>query len=175
MHQGGKTVKRILAIGLLVFLAGYAVWFAILPKEPEEGLEIGNKPPEFEMETLSGETVTLDDVKGKKVMVNFWATWCPPCEAEMPEMQKLQDEHQDELVVLAVNMTNAEKSRKDVEEFIAERNLTFPVALDKDGRVSIQYEVYSYPTTYFLDEEGSILNISRGAMTKETMEKLLEL
>ncbi|USK36022.1 redoxin domain-containing protein [Bacillus sp. F19] len=168
-------LKRILAICLLVFLAGYAVWFAILPKEPKEGLEIGNKPPEFELEMLNGEKVNLEDVKGKKVMINFWATWCPPCEAEMPEMQKLQNEHPDELVVLAVNMTNAEKSREDVETFISKRNLTFPVALDKDGRVSVQYEVYSYPTTYFLDEEGKILNISRGAMTQETMEKLLEI
>ncbi|TDL83190.1 redoxin domain-containing protein [Peribacillus frigoritolerans] len=168
-------LKRILAIGLLVFLAGYAIWFAILPKEPKEGLEVGNKPPQFELEMLNGENVQLDDVKGKKVMVNFWATWCPPCEAEMPEMQKLQNEHQDNLVVLAVNMTNAEKSREDVESFISKRKLTFPVALDKDGRVSVQYEVYSYPTTYFLDEEGKIMNISRGAMTKETMEKLLEM
>lgn len=168
-------MKRILAIGLLVFLAGYAIWFAILPKEPKEGLEVGNKPPQFELEMLNGENVQLDDVKGKKVMVNFWATWCPPCEAEMPEMQKLQNEHQDNLVVLAVNMTNAEKSREDVESFISKRKLTFPVALDKDGRVSVQYEVYSYPTTYFLDEEGKIMNISRGAMTKETMEKLLEM
>lgn len=168
-------MKRILAIGLLVFLAGYAIWFAILPKEPKEGLEIGNKPPQFELEMLNGENVQLDNVKGKKVMVNFWATWCPPCEAEMPEMQKLQNEHQDNLIVLAVNMTNAEKSREDVESFISKRKLTFPVALDKDGRVSVQYEVYSYPTTYFLDEEGNIMNISRGAMTKETMEKLLEM
>ncbi|MDR0137486.1 redoxin domain-containing protein [Metabacillus idriensis] len=168
-------LKRILAIGLLVFLAGYAIWFAILPKEPKEGLEIGNKPPQFELEMLNGENVQLDNVKGKKVMVNFWATWCPPCEAEMPEMQKLQNEHQDNLIVLAVNMTNAEKSREDVESFISKRKLTFPVALDKDGRVSVQYEVYSYPTTYFLDEEGNIMNISRGAMTKETMEKLLEM
>lgn len=168
-------MKRILAICLLVFLAGYAVWFAILPKEPKEGLEIGNKPPQFELEMLGGENVQLDDLKGKKVMVNFWATWCPPCEAEMPEMQKLQNEYPDDLVVLAVNMTNAEKSREDVESFISKRNLTFPVALDKDGRVSVQYEVYSYPTTYFLDEEGNIMNISRGAMTKETMEKMLEM
>ncbi|MGG4489049.1 redoxin domain-containing protein [Metabacillus idriensis] len=168
-------LKRILAICLLVFLAGYAVWFAILPKEPKEGLEIGNKPPQFELEMLGGENVQLDDLKGKKVMVNFWATWCPPCEAEMPEMQKLQNEYPDDLVVLAVNMTNAEKSREDVESFISKRNLTFPVALDKDGRVSVQYEVYSYPTTYFLDEEGNIMNISRGAMTKETMEKMLEM
>ena len=175
MGQGGLDLKRILAIGLLVFLAGYAIWFAVLPKEPKEGLEIGNKPPEFNLEMLNGEQVRLEDVKGKKVMINFWATWCPPCEAEMPEMEKLQKEQGDRVIVLAVNMTNAEKSIKDVESFISKRNLTFPVALDKDGRVSVQYEVYSYPTTYFLDEEGNILNISRGAMTKETMEKMLEL
>ncbi|MFC0274069.1 TlpA family protein disulfide reductase [Metabacillus herbersteinensis] len=167
-------MKRILAVTLLVFLIGYAVWTAISPKEPREGLAKGNAAPNFELQTLSGETVQLADYQGKKVLLNFWATWCGPCRAEMPDMQKLYDKYEGNVVVLAVNLTNTEKSVESVDAFVKELNLSFPIAIDEEGAINTKYEVLSYPTSYILDEEGRIQTKFAGAMSYETMESLVK-
>src|SRR5699024_11976097 len=82
-----------------------------------EGLKKGDIAPDFELETLSGETVTLADYRGQKVMLNFWATWCPPCRAEMPDMQKVQDER-DDVVILAVNQVQTESNPDNIAPFL---------------------------------------------------------
>ncbi|MBD1379343.1 TlpA family protein disulfide reductase [Metabacillus arenae] len=166
-------MKRILAIGLLVFLIGYAVWFAIQPKDPKVGLESGNKAPDFELSTLDGEKVKLSELKGKKVLINFWATWCPPCRAEMPEMQKIHKKYKDEVVVLAVNFTSSEKNKEVVKTFANKLDLTFPIVYDEEG-VNSTYDIFSYPTTYLVDEEGFIQKKYTGAMSYETMEGLIK-
>lgn len=94
-------------------------------EETEVGLDIGNVAPDFELETLDGDMVKLSDFRRNKVMINFWATWCPPCRAEMPDMERF---HQDkDIVILAVNLTDTENSIKNIENFANEFNLTFPI------------------------------------------------
>lgn len=138
----------------------------------EIGLEKGKIAPDFELTTIEGETVRLSDYHGERILLNFWATWCPPCRAEIPDMQKLYDE--EDVVVLAVNMTTSETSVAAVSEFVSEFHMTFPVLLDDKGTVMNAYHIQVYPTTYMIDSNGVIQFISLGAMNHSQMLQLLE-
>lgn len=133
----------------------------------DTGLAVGKTAPDFTLETLSGEQARLSDFRGKPVFVNFWATWCPPCRAEMPDMQKLYDN--EDIEILAVNLTDTEKSEDGVATFVEEMGLTFPVLMDPKGDISSAYNVKAYPTSYMIDAEGKISYIAYGAMNYNTM------
>lgn len=136
------------------------------------GLKVEERAPSFALVTLEGEEVTLEDFRGKKILLNFWATWCPPCKEEMPYMQELfEDYKKDDFVVLAVNVTITEKNRDDVDKFITEHELSFPILMDESGKVARQYEVLSYPTSYFIDSDGVIRAKIVGGVSKEMMYK----
>lgn len=138
------------------------------PETIELGLDEKEKAPSFKIQTLAGESVTLEDYRGKKILLNFWATWCPPCKEEMPYMQQFYEEYADEdYVVLAVNVTPSEKSKEDVASFIEEYALTFPVLMDEEGEITHQYEILSYPTSYFIDSHGVIRKKIVGGMSKD--------
>src|SRR5690606_30949393 len=135
---------------------------------------VGQLSKDFQLTDLEGNTVQLSDFKGKKVFLNFWATWCPPCKAEMPHMQDFHEKYSDEVVVLAVNVTGSEVNKDNVYEFVDEYNLTFPIVLDETNEVSAAYQAVSLPTTYFINSEGVIqLQRKIGPMTYEEMEKNL--
>ena len=119
--------------------------------------EVGNVAPDFTLQTIGGETVTLSDFRGKTVMVNFWLTSCGACRKEMPHMQAVSDKWSDEkLVVLAVNVRGREAV---VRTYIKSRGFTFPVLLDSDGAVSESYQVHRLPTTFFIDADGIIREV----------------
>lgn len=167
-------MKKILAISILVFLIGYAIYNTVIPSNAKVGVTEGNAAPDFELTTLDGEKMSLSDLKGKKVLVNFWATWCPPCRSEMPDMQQIYDEYDDDVVIAAVNLTSSESSVDTVESFVNELSLTFPILLDEKGKVNNEYEVLSYPTSYFIDEEGIIKTKFVGALSYDQMKKLID-
>lgn len=133
----------------------------------KEGLEKGDIAPDFELETLEGEKVSLSDFRGKRVMLNFWATWCPPCRAEMPDMQKFHENK--DVVILAVNLTETESSEDNVPKFVEEYGITFRVPLDVDSSVSTLYQIRPIPTTYLIDSNGMIHNVAFGAINYELM------
>lgn len=170
-------VKKVVAAVVLITLLTVAIVQAMDKKaEPDQlsqetanmdGLKIGAKAPDFELKTLSGETVKLSDLKGKKVMLNFWATWCPPCKAEMPAMEQLHKEAGGDIVILAVNID----PHLDVKAFVDENGITFPIPLDEKDKVNETYQVLSIPTTYFIDTQGNIGNKYIGAMNLETMKQ----
>jgi thiol-disulfide isomerase/thioredoxin len=136
-------------------------------EEPVIGLNIGNKAPEIQLQTLTGDHVKLSDFRGNRVMINFWATWCPPCRAEMPDMEKF---HQDkDVVILAVNLTDTEASIEDIEKFSDEFQLTFPILLDKNLDAATMYMIQPIPTTYMVDSEGIIRYKAFGAMNYDLM------
>ena len=137
------------------------------PSGEESGLEIGQAAPDFEMEMLEGGTAKLSDYRGQPVIINFWATWCPPCRAEMPDFEKLHNE--EDAVILAVNLTDSESSRVDVSNFVDELGLTLPVLLDEEGSVEDSYQLSAYPTSYMVDSEGVTQYVVRGAINYETM------
>ncbi len=125
--------------------------------------------PDFSLEDLQGNTRNLKDYRGKLVMLNFWATWCPPCRAEMPSMEQLYQEMRGEdFVMLAVNLR---EGRTKVAGFTEEEGYNFPVLLDKDGQVGSQlYGVQAIPTTYLIAPDGTILGRKAGTREWDTPE-----
>jgi peroxiredoxin len=137
----------------------------------EIGIEKGNAAPDFELSDLEGNPVKLSDFQGKVVMVNFWATWCPPCRIEMPHMQKFYEDYESkDVVILGVNLTPTEQNEEAIKPFVEEQKLTFPIVLDPAGEAMLTYQVVAYPTTYLLDSKGVIQEKFRGAINYEIME-----
>ncbi|WP_186577363.1 TlpA family protein disulfide reductase [Aquibacillus kalidii] len=147
---------------------------AIVSPNNNSALESGSTAPNFTLETLEGERVSLSDYKGKKVFLNFWTTWCPPCKKEMPDMQTFHEQYGDEVEILAINSTGNEYKPSDVPAFIEKGNYTFNVLLDKDGAVSNEYMIYTIPVTYFIDSEGVIRDKLTGPMTVDYMIEMME-
>ena len=131
------------------------------------GLEIGNLAPDFQLTTLDGDEVSLSDFRGKRVLINFWATWCPPCRAEMPDIEEFYLNH--DVVVLAVNLTDEEPSTQQVQDFVDEFYLSFPILLDETLSVATTYEIHPIPTSFLVDSNGVIQNKAFGALTYEQM------
>jgi DsbE subfamily thiol:disulfide oxidoreductase len=121
----------------------------------ESGFQVFKSPveaPDFTTKNLDGEEVSLSSFQGKTVLLNFWATWCPPCRAEMPSMQVLYEELRDEgIELVAVDLQEPERT---VKKFIEEHGYTFPILLDSRGTVGAQYGVRSIPTTFIINAEG---------------------
>ncbi|KOS66699.1 thiol-disulfide oxidoreductase [Lysinibacillus contaminans] len=154
---------------------------ASLGKEVEDrviGLEKGDTPPDFTLTSLEGEKVTLSELRGKKVILNFWNTWCPPCKAEMPHMQNYYEQYaKDENVeILAVNLTAGERDVtadarvNTVMTFKNSYELTFPILLDTKKEVWMDYQIITIPTTYFIDSNGTIQHTIQGPMNKDMLE-----
>lgn len=133
--------------------------------------EVGFPAPEFDLVDTEGKRVRLSDYRGQPVFVNFWATWCPPCKAEMPEIQKLQREMPD-LVILGVDLGNTERSPQAVDAYMKGLGYTWRVPFDSDGRVSNAYGVISIPTSFFIDTEGIIRAKFIGPMSLPLMKDL---
>lgn len=141
-------------------------------EEVEVGLYVGQQAPDFELQTLSGETVRLSDFRGKRVMVNFWATWCPPCRAEMPDMEKFYNAK--DVEILAVNLTDTETSIGAIENFVDEFELTFPILLDSNLDVSFLYKIQPIPTTFMVDSNGIIRFHAFSALNYDLMVREFE-
>lgn len=131
------------------------------------GLEPGNIAPDFQLETMEGEQMKLSDLRGQRVMVNFWATWCPPCRAEVPDLQKFYENK--DIEILAINLTGTENSRSDVEEFASEFGMTFPILMDENTEVANQYQIQPIPSSFMIDSDGRIQFKALGAMNYELM------
>ena len=161
------------SIGILILGALWIGWSAPPPGSTTAGVipapQEGFLAPDFELVTLDGEMVCLSDLRGKAVLVNFWASWCPPCRSEMPAMQQVYDDYgPTEFVVLAVNNTHQDRI-DDAEAFVAEQGLTFPILLDTDGNASEKYQVRSLPTSFFIDPAGIIREIVIGGPMSEAL------
>lgn len=121
----------------------------------------------FKLKDLNGKEVSLSDFKGKKVMLNFWASWCRPCISEMPDIQKLYNETKDsDLVILAVNLG---EEKATVKSFTDINKYNFTVLLDLEEIAGRQYSITAIPTTFFIDKEGNIVSTVKGAITLEKM------
>lgn len=128
---------------------------------------IKTKAIDFKLKGLDGKELSLSDLKGKKVFLNFWATWCPPCRAEMPEIEKLYQETKDsDLVIVAVEIG---EPLNTVKSFIDSNKYSFKVLLDSDQSVASKYNIASIPTSYFIDVDGNIVSKNVGGMTIDQM------
>lgn len=133
------------------------------PQQPPRVLSAGSIAPDFTLENMRGEQVSLSQLRGKVVIVNFWATWCPPCKAEMPSMEALhQTFKDDDLVLLAINVEK--EGRKAVARFLQESPYSFPILLDTDSSVQNLYGVFQYPESFIIDRNGVIVKKVIGAV-----------
>lgn len=158
---------------VLVFSAG---WIVFSP--PATGTITGGKipapregflAPDFTLQDTQGKTVQLSALRGRPVLLNMWASWCPPCKAEMPVMQKIHEQYGAEgFTLLAVN-TTYQDNRQNAFEFASSLGLTFPVLFDLDGSVSQKYQVRSMPTSFFIDREGTIQRVVIGGPMSEAL------
>jgi cytochrome c biogenesis protein CcmG, thiol:disulfide interchange protein DsbE len=125
--------------------------------------------PDFELNTSTGETVKLSDLRGQAVLVNLWATWCPPCRAEMRTIESVYNDYKDKgFIVLAVNMTYQDDSGA-IMPFVEEQALTFPILLDKTSEMANSYQLKSLPSSYFIDREGVINEVVIGGPMAEAL------
>lgn len=165
-------------------VSGVWIWASAVPADTTTGGLIpspreGFLAPDFTLETLSGDQISLPDLRGNAIVLNLWASWCLPCRAEMPALQSVyQENHERGLEVLAVNIT-AQDNLAAVEAFAHEFNLTFPILLDTSGLVGKEYLMRAFPTTFFIDREGIIQRVIVGGPMSEvtlqsTVERLLE-
>lgn len=186
------NIKRIMIVAIVVGMFGWAIYDFTSKEQStvskdegqrteiqgesvesvEEGLEVGQQAPDFKVETLQGEKTSLSNYKGERVMLNFWATWCPPCRAEMPDMQKFHENK--DITILAVNLTATEAKMDDVNAFKDEYELSFPILLDRENDISTLYQIRPIPTTYMIDSKGIIRHKSLGAMNYERMVQQFE-
>ena len=139
----------------------------------EEGIELGNIAPDFELETLEGDTVKLSDYRGEKVIVNFWATWCPPCRDEIPDFKELYEK--EDVEILALNMGETKDKLEMVEEFVYDEfEMDFPVLKEESGDLMDEYNVFAFPTSYMIDPDGHIQYVRPGAMDYDEMKEQLD-
>lgn len=135
------------------------------PPSPREGFSA----PGFTLELLGGGQVTLSDLRGKVVLVNFWASWCPPCRAEMPAIEKVYQSMKPlGFEVLAVNVTDQD-SEAAAAAFLKQLGLTFTVPLDRTGEVSARYSLQGLPSSYFIDRKGIIRSVVVGGPMNEAL------
>lgn len=134
--------------------------------EQGQGFNVGSRAPDFQLQSLDGETVALSDLRGKPVMLNFWATWCGPCRLEMPFIQEIFEDKAwaDRLEITTVNV--GEESSQ-VENFMEHYGLSFHVLLDKDTSVAQNYNIRGIPTTFFIDKNGIIKDVQIGAFREK--------
>lgn len=128
---------------------------------------VNHPAPDFTLQDLSGAPVQLAALRGQVVLINVWATWCPPCRAEMPAIQSVYEQLRDQgFTVLAVNVR---EDADQVRSFMTEQGLTFPALLDSSGAVSALYQSRVYPSSYFIDRTGLVRAVYRGPMSRSVI------
>jgi len=160
----------------LIFLGLGLLWIYLSaekssasPTETVAAPQKGFLAPDFELNTTSGETIKLSELRGQAVLVNLWATWCPPCREEMQSIEKVHNEYKDQgFVVLAVNMTYQDNPQK-IAPFLNERGLTFPVLLDETGNMADDYQLRSLPSSFFIGRDGVINEVVIGGPMAEAL------
>lgn len=163
MNKFSLYIKKGLALTLLASAVAFSAPAA-------QALEAGAKVPSFALPDMKGEKVSLDDFKGQIVILNFWATWCPPCRQEMPEFNKMDAElkKSGEAVFLAINLTDGRRETKSkVSQFMASNKYGFRVLLDSEGDAADIFSIRGIPTTVVIDRSGVIREQIVGATTRD--------
>ncbi|MGC5328592.1 TlpA family protein disulfide reductase [Brevibacillus sp. SYSU BS000544] len=165
--------KLVILFGLLVVV----IWLTMGNTDRNQEVlvipEVNYKAPAFTLPALYGQEVSLEQYKGKPVFINFWASWCPPCRMETPDLTTLYEKYKNRIGFIGVNVT-AQDDLENVNDFVNEFHVTFPIALDHSGEVSKQYKIIAMPTSYIVDKNGVIVFKKTGVVTKPEIEQVLE-
>jgi cytochrome c biogenesis protein CcmG, thiol:disulfide interchange protein DsbE len=137
--------------------------------------QTGFLAPDFELKTSDGQTIKLSDLRGQPILVNLWATWCPPCRAEMLTLETVYKDYKDQgFTILAVNMTSQDNP-ETIMPFVQERGLTYPILLDENGEVAKAYQMKSLPSSFFINRDGTIHEVVIGGpMAEATLRTRIE-
>jgi thiol-disulfide isomerase/thioredoxin len=128
--------------------------------------------PDFTVYNKEGNPVKLSDMKGTPVVLNFWASWCPPCKSEMPDFDEIAKEYEGKVVFMMVNLTDGtQETQESAQSFIDSMGYTFPVYFDKDSDAAYKYGIQSIPTTFFIDAKGNLIAYGEGAMDGDTLKR----
>jgi peroxiredoxin len=172
-----KKRNRLIYRGVILAALVGALIFAIVSNMQQDNTiyRAGDPAPDFQLQQISDnnemETVRLSDLEGQGVMLNFWATWCEPCEAEMPYMQELYPEYKDKGVeIVAVSLDSTELV---VDRFVDRYDLTFPIPHDTNGEIRDLYKVGPIPSTFFINPDGEIQEVVNGALSLELLDGYL--
>jgi thiol-disulfide isomerase/thioredoxin len=159
-----KTIRLIGSIFVLL-LGLYWVWSTGSQNSSNlntHAPQVGFLAPEIDLESIDSSQLSSSNFEGKAVILNFWASWCPPCRAEMPDFQQASEEFlNSELLIIGINATNQD-TPVNVARFLQENNISFPIALDPEGVAGRDFQVHSLPTTFFIDANGVVQNIVIG-------------
>lgn len=148
-------------------------------EDKEEASGERQKMLSINLEDQNGNIVNVEDFKGKVVFINFFATWCPPCKEEIPDIENLYKENgynKNDVVVIGIAAPNQgrEQDEEGIKNFIKEYNITYPVLMDRTGEIFGQYGAYSLPTTFLIDKESKVYGYVSGAIARDTMDKAIE-
>jgi len=183
MNKYGNLLFRFLAIGVVLY-AAYNFYNQnsqpnLTSQQPQtlvdSATKNGNKKqiaPEIVLNDLQGQTVKLSDYNGKVIILNFWASWCPPCKAEMPELNQTATElaNGQEAVLLAVNLTDGVRETVDkARKYINDNNYSMQVLLDNEGKAANAYKIVNIPSTFIIDKQGEIYDVIVGPTTKKAL------
>lgn len=169
------TYKRVTSAVTLLL---WAMWFGYVLLWPNSsatagaGIPIGSPAPDFELRTVDGQVYKLSDLKGQSVMLNFFATWCPPCRAEMELLEETYQQHKEQgFLILAINLNESDVA---VSSFQQKLGLTFPIVIDKGDQVSRRYDIVPLPTSYFVDKDGIVRGKWTGEIRQPQMLEMLK-
>jgi cytochrome c biogenesis protein CcmG/thiol:disulfide interchange protein DsbE len=174
-----QTQRRIL---YLILLAAGLIWMFLSADRSGTSTagkipapQTGFLAPDFELKTIEGKTIRLSDLRGQPVLVNLWATWCPPCRAEMQTLETVYNDYKDQdFTVLAVNMTSQDDPQA-ILPFVEERGITYPILLDDKGEIARAYQMKSLPSSFFIDRDGIIHEVVIGGpMAEATLRTRIE-
>lgn len=167
--------KRLVVRTIILLLLLAAIVYTLYANFTKDKLliKVGSTAPDFVLETLDGKEVQLSDMRGKGVFLNFWGTWCKPCEKEMPYMENEYQNFKDKGVeILAVNIAESDLS---VTQFVNRHRLTFPILMDRKSEITELYNIGPIPTTFLIDKNGEIVKVITGSMTQETVREYMKM
>ena len=185
MHKRTKTILAIILFILILFLCyvGYMHLSKNYGQSQTTKTESGTteketektKVPDFTVYDQNGKVVHLSDYKGKPVVINFWASWCPPCKSELPHFEEIYQSEKDKVVFLMVDLTDGERETQDkAQSYMQSMHYTFPVYFDLDENAAMTYGIRSIPMTLFIDKDGYVSEGHTGAITLDTLKAGIE-
>lgn len=166
-----KWLTGILVIGVVLFV-GWELFGTVKDSKEREPIR-AMQATDFTLPSLEGKEMSLHGEQGKVVILNFWASWCEPCQYEMPHFQAFYEGNKKNVEILAVNITNKDEVAK-VKQFVADYGLTFPVLLDESGEISTRFGAFAIPTTIILNQDGAIAHEIVGPLEEAQLKELVD-